>query len=150
VIGAVWLPGLGLAFSSIGFGAMTAFITLLFTNRGWSSTWPGLTLFVLAFIVMRSFFGHLPDRVGGAKVALVSVVVEAVGLALIWLAPWSAMAMAGATITGLGYSLVYPGFGVEAVRNAPPESRGARTWPPSSLATPWSSTAARRSDQSGG
>jgi predicted MFS family arabinose efflux permease len=27
-------------------------------------------------------------------------------------------------LTGLGYSLVNPGFGVEAVRRAPPESRG--------------------------
>lgn len=32
--------------------------------------------------------------------------------------------MLGALLTGFGYSLVYPGFGVEAVRRAPPESRG--------------------------
>lgn len=31
---------------------------------------------------------------------------------------------AGAAVTGAGYSLVYPGFGLEAVRRAPPESRG--------------------------
>jgi predicted MFS family arabinose efflux permease len=30
----------------------------------------------------------------------------------------------GAAVTGFGYSLVYPGFGVEAVRHAPPQSRG--------------------------
>jgi predicted MFS family arabinose efflux permease len=124
VVGAVWVPGLGLAFSSIGFGAITAFVTLLFAQRGWSPTWPGLTLFALAFIVMRSFFGHLPDRVGGTRVALASVAAEAAGLALIWLAPWPALALTGATLTGLGYSLVYPGFGVEAVHRAPPESRG--------------------------
>ena len=29
-----------------------------------------------------------------------------------------------AAVTGFGYSLVYPGFGVEAVRRAPAESRG--------------------------
>ena len=29
-----------------------------------------------------------------------------------------------AVFTGLGYSLVYPGFGVEAVRSAPAQSRG--------------------------
>jgi predicted MFS family arabinose efflux permease len=29
-----------------------------------------------------------------------------------------------AAITGAGYSLVYPAFGVDAVRRAPPESRG--------------------------
>jgi hypothetical protein len=36
VVGAVWMPGLGLALSSIGFGAITAFIALLFVDRGWS------------------------------------------------------------------------------------------------------------------
>ena len=30
----------------------------------------------------------------------------------------------GAGVTGLGYSLVYPGFGLEAVRRAPTDSRG--------------------------
>jgi predicted MFS family arabinose efflux permease len=34
------------------------------------------------------------------------------------------MAAVGAVLTGLGYALVYPGLGVEAVRRAPPESRG--------------------------
>jgi predicted MFS family arabinose efflux permease len=124
VVGAVWVPGLGLALSSLGFGAMTAFVTLLFALRGWTPTWPGLTLFALAFIAARSVFGHLPDTMGGARVALASVVLEAAGLALVWLAPWSAVAMAGATLTGFGYALVYPGFGVDAVRRAPPESRG--------------------------
>ena len=72
----------------------------------------------------RLIFGHLPDRIGGAKVALVCVLIEAAGQALIWLAPLSALALLGAAVTGLGYSLVYPGFGVEAVRHAPPQSRG--------------------------
>jgi MFS family permease len=43
---------------------------------------------------------------------------------LIWLAPWSMLALFGAAVTGLGYSLVYPGFGVEAVHSAPSQSRG--------------------------
>jgi predicted MFS family arabinose efflux permease len=58
---------------------------------------------------------------------LVCVLIEAVGQALIWLAPSSIMALIGASVTGLGYSLVYPGFGVEAVRHAPPQSRGLAT-----------------------
>src|SRR5205814_7551317 len=72
----------------------------------------------------RVVFGHLPDRIGGARVALVCVLIEAAGLALIWLAPGSTLALFGAVLAGFGYSLVYPGFGVEAVRRAPPESRG--------------------------
>jgi hypothetical protein len=34
----------------------------------------------------RLIFGHLPDRIGGTKVALVCVLIEAAGQALIWLA----------------------------------------------------------------
>ena len=71
--------------------------------------------------------GHVPDRAGGARVAFVSVLIEAAGLALVWIAPSSTSALAGAAITGFGYTLVYPGFGVEAVRRAPPENRGLAT-----------------------
>jgi MFS family permease len=78
----------------------------------------------VAFIVGRAAFGHLPDRIGGAKVALVCILIEAAGQALIWLAPWSAVALIGVALSGLGYSLVYPGLGVEAIRRAPPQSRG--------------------------
>jgi MFS family permease len=124
VIGAIWVPGIGLAFSSIGFGAITAFISLLFVDRGWSPAWLAFSAFASSFMMVRMFFGHLPDRLGGAKVALVSVLIEAAGQALIWLAPGATLALTGAVLTGAGYSLVYPGFGIEAVHSAPPESRG--------------------------
>ena len=123
VVSVVWLPGAGLALSSVGLGAVTAFIALLFAARGWT-VWPAFTTFAVAFIAARVFFGHLADRIGGAKVALVCVMIEAVGQALIWLAPWSTLALIGAALTGFGYALAYPGFGVEAVRRASPESRG--------------------------
>jgi predicted MFS family arabinose efflux permease len=41
-----------------------------------------------------------------------------------WLAHSALMATAGAALAGLGYSLVYPGLGVEAVRGVAPEYRG--------------------------
>jgi MFS family permease len=124
VVGAVWVPGVGLAFSSVGFGAVTTFVVLLFAQRGWGLAWLALTVFATAFVLARVLFAHLADRIGGARVALVSALLEAVGLALIWLAPWGSLALFGAMVTGFGYSLVYPGFGVEAVRRAPAESRG--------------------------
>jgi MFS family permease len=124
VIGAVWLPGLGLAFCSVGFGAITAFIALLYANKAWGGTSLVFTIFGVAFIVARLFFSHLPDKIGGAKVALVCVLIEAAGQLLIWLAPDPIVAYVGTALTGFGYSLAFPGFGVEAVRFAPPQSRG--------------------------
>ena len=123
VIGAVWVPGIGMALSSVGFGAITTFIGLRFVERGWTPVWLAFSAFAGAFVVARVVCGHLPDKFGGAKVALVSVLIEAVGQVLIWLATGPAMALAGAVLTGIGWSLVYPSFGIEAVRRVPPERR---------------------------
>jgi len=123
VMAAVWVPGVASALSSIGFGAITAFSALLFVARGWAP-WPAFTAFASAFILTRFLLGHVADRFGGARVALACALIEAAGLALISLAPWSALALTGAALTGIGYSLVYPGLGIEAVRTAPAQSRG--------------------------
>jgi MFS family permease len=122
VLKAVWVPGLGLALTSLGFGAISGFVALLFAARAWTPAWPAFTAFAVCFILARILLGHKVDRLGGARVALVSILVEAAGQALIWMAPSAAWAVAGAALTGLGYSLVYPALGVEAVRRAPPQS----------------------------
>jgi MFS family permease len=127
VLRAVWLPGSGMALACLAYGGLTTFVTLLFSARGWSPEWPGVTAFAGAFIAARVLFGQLADRIGGSRVALVFTIVEAAGLALIWLAPSAAFAIVGAALAGFGWSLVYPGFGQEAVRRAPPESRGLAT-----------------------
>jgi predicted MFS family arabinose efflux permease len=121
---AVWMPGFGSALSSIGFGAMIGFSSLLSAERGWSPLWLAFSAFAVSLVAARLFFGHLPDKLGGAKVALICVFPEAAGLALIWLAPSLPLAACGAALTGFGYSLIYPGLGAEAVRRAPPQSRG--------------------------
>lgn len=121
---AVWLPGFGSALSSIGYGAILAFGPLLATERGWTPVWLPFSAFALALVAARLFLGHVPDRSGGARVALACVLVEALGLALMWIAPGRILAVLGAALTGIGYSLVYPGLGMEAVRRAPPQSRG--------------------------
>ena len=121
---AVAAPGMALAFASVGFGGMTAFSVLFFVERDWRPAWLSFTVFALAFVVAQLWLGHLADRIGGAKVALVFALIEAVGLALLGLAPWGWLGFVGAAVTGFGYSLVFPGLGVEAVRRAPPKSQG--------------------------
>ena len=84
VVGMVWLPGLGLALSSVGFGVITGFVSLLFAERGWDGAAWMFTAFGAGFILARVFFSGLPDRLGGARVAVGCVLVEAAGQALIW------------------------------------------------------------------
>lgn len=123
VMGAVWRPGLGLALASVGFGMITAFIALLFAARAWGNASLAFTAFGVAFIAARLFFAHLPDKLGGARVALVCVLIEACGQLLIWGADDATLVYFGAALTGFGYSLAFPAFGVEAVRRAPPHTR---------------------------
>jgi MFS family permease len=124
VVRSVWLPGLGLAFTSTGFGVITAFVALLFAFHKWAGASFAFTAFGVAFIVARLVFGKLPDRVGGARVALFVVAVGALGQFVIWGATSPVAVYVGVALTGIGYSLAFPAFGVEAVRLAPPQSRG--------------------------
>src|SRR3954453_11365624 len=125
IVRAIWRPGVALALSGVGFAAITTFVPLLFLERGWSHAWLALTTFSVAFMLTRIAFGHLPDRIGGAKGAMVCMVGEALGLAVVWQAPGVVVALTGVAVSGLGYALVYPGLGVVAVKSAPPQSRGA-------------------------
>ena len=124
IIGRIWEPGLVVGLQGVGFAAIGAFMALLFLNRGWTNAGLGLTCFGGAFVLVRILFGHLPDRNGSISVALVSMAVEAVGQYLLWTASSPAMALAGAFLTGLGCSLIYPAMGVEVVRRIPPHLRG--------------------------
>lgn len=125
VLGIVRLPGLALTLCSFGYAAINAFVVLLFVQRGWGSAALAFTSMGGGFILARLLVGHLPDKLGGARVGLVCVVVEAAGQLLIWGAPGALLACVGAALTGGGYALAFQGFGVESVRRAPPQSRGA-------------------------
>jgi MFS family permease len=123
VLGAVWLPGTALALSGVGFSAIMSFAALLYASRQWSPAWLAFTGLSVAFIFGRAVLGHLPDKLGGVRVALICIVVEALGQAIVWLAPNATVALVGIIVTGLGYSLVYPGLGTQAVQAAPRQSR---------------------------
>jgi MFS family permease len=124
VLRAVALPGIGFALSGITFGAITSFLTLYFSGTGWRHGALAFTAFAVSLIGVRVFFGHLPDRFGGARVALYCLLVQALGLGMIGIAGSAGLATAGAAICGAGFSLVFPGLGLEAVKRAPAESRG--------------------------
>jgi predicted MFS family arabinose efflux permease len=124
VIGLVGRPGAGLALAAVSMSCIASFVGLYFTKRGWAGASLALTVFGTAYILVRLFLAHLPDTYGGARVARVSLLVESAGQVLLWLAPSPLVALAGAALTGMGFSLVFPAFGVEAVRRVSPENKG--------------------------
>ncbi len=124
VIGKMWPQGLGLVLASGGFGTIAAFLSLRYAAMGWSGAGLALTGFGGVYIISRLFFAGLPDRLGGVRVAIVCLLIEACGLSLIALAWSPLLAFLGTALTGLGYSMVFPALGVEVVRRVPAESRG--------------------------
>jgi MFS family permease len=121
---AIWMQGLALVLASAGFGTIAAFLPLRYAAQGWSGAGLALTAFGGAYILVRLSFAGLPDRLGGSRVAMVSLAIEAAGLATIALAGHPLAALLGTALTGFGYSLVFPSLGVEAVSRVPAESRG--------------------------
>ncbi len=81
-------------------------------------------MFGSGFVLVRLLFGHLPDRLGGTRVAFVSLAVEACGQYLLWMAPSPWLALLGALLTGLGCSMVFPSMGLAVVKQVPPHLRG--------------------------
>ncbi|WP_267908600.1 MFS transporter [Caballeronia glathei] len=124
ILRAVWLPGLGAALASMGYWAILAFSSLFFADMHWQPVWIAFTAFGAVLIAARTIAGHLPDRFGGARVACLFVIVQVAGLLILWLAKTTLLASLGAALSGVGYSLVYPGLGVEAVRTIAPNNRG--------------------------
>lgn len=125
VLGRVLPHGSGLALGSIGFGTIATFITLYYATNRWDNAVLCLSLFGTCFICARLLFGNFINRLGGFRVAIVCLTVETIGLLLLWLAPNPQLAVAGAALTGFGFSLVFPALGVEAVNLVPPSNRGA-------------------------
>ena len=124
VIQRILRPGLALALQGVGFGSIGAFVSLYFAYQHWGHAGLALSTFGLSFVLVRAVCGGLPDRLGGFRVAWLSLLVEACGQLLLWKAHSAAMALGGAAITGFGCSLVFPALGVETVRRVAAESRG--------------------------
>jgi MFS family permease len=125
VIGQIWREGLGLMLQGVGIAALSTFASIYFLKGGWAHGGLVMTAFGAGFIGVRLVFGHLPDKIGGYRVALWSLVTEAIGQAMVWGASNEGVALAGALVTGFGCALIFPALGVEALKRVLPANRGS-------------------------
>ncbi len=116
--------GLGLAFASIGFACISSFVALLFSQNNCGKPSMAFMTFGAFYILTRVFFASLPDRFGGYRVALVSLAVELAGQLLIATASSAPVAILGCSLTGIGFSLIFPALGVLAIQKVAPQMRG--------------------------
>ena len=125
VFGRVLPGGMALALGTVGYGTLSTFVALYFSSHGWEGAGYTLTAFGAAFIGGRLMLSGSIGRWGGYPVAIGCLVVELFGLLLLWLAAAPGLALAGATLTGLGLALLYPALAVEIIQQVPASSRSS-------------------------
>jgi len=125
VLGRIAPHGMSLALGGIGYSVLATFVTLYFVSHHWSGAALCLTIFGTTFVLTRLVFLHAIDRYGGFQVSIVSLSVESLAMLLLWQASASWVAFAGSALAGIGFSMVFPALGVEAVKCVPLHNRGA-------------------------
>jgi MFS family permease len=125
VFGRVAPYGMGLALGAVGFGVIATFITLYYASQGWAGAALTLSAFGVCFVGIRLLLGWTIAHFGGYRVALASLLVEAAGLFVLATASHVGVAMLGASLCGIGFSLVFPALGVVAVERVSVSNRGA-------------------------
>lgn len=120
----VWTSGSAMALASIGFAGIASFISLYFLQHHWQNASLAVTAFGCGYVVVRVFLSGAPDKFGGAKVALISLMIEIAGQLVIWAGFSGTITVLGAALTGLGMSLIFPSLGQMAVKKVAPANRG--------------------------
>lgn len=125
VLGKVAPFGVCLALGGIGFASISTFITLYYNYFHWNNGALCLSVFGGLFVAGRLVFSNVINNYGGIKVAIACLLVETIGLLIIAFATNAQMALVGAGVTGLGFSLIFPALGVVAIKSVSPSSQGS-------------------------
>lgn len=116
--------GMALALGGVCYSVLATFITLFYASHHWPGAALCLTSFGVGFIFVRLFLIWTIERYGGFPMAIISLSVVSLGMFLLWQAFHPSLAAAGAFFAGLGFSLVFPAIGVEAVKHVDEPNRG--------------------------
>jgi MFS family permease len=122
---AAWLPGVSGVFAAIGYGIIAAFLVPRFASLGFAGQNLALTAFGIAFMITRFLGSGYADRFGGRRVLFAAFLIEAAGLAGLFLTHVEALAFVSIALTGTGLSLLIPSVTSLVTQAADPRERTA-------------------------
>jgi MFS family permease len=108
-------PGLALALANVGYAALAGFVVLHLRARGIGGGASVFTAFAVAVFASRLVLSRVPDRAGARRTATTAGLLEALGLAIIAIAHSLAVALCGAIVVGVGFSMLFPSLALMVV-----------------------------------
>ena len=117
-------PGLALALANVGYASLAGFVVLALKDRGIEGGATVFTAFAVAVFASRLVLSRVPDRAGARPTATTAGLLEALGLAVIAAAHSLALALAGALIVGVGFSMLFPSLALMVVGEVTDDRRG--------------------------
>ncbi len=118
-------PGAALALANIGYAALAGFVVLHLQARHISGGASVFTAFAVAVFASRLVLSRVPDRAGARPTAAAAGLFEALGLSVIALAHSLAVALVGAVVVGVGFSMLFPALALMVVGEVGDDRRGS-------------------------
>ena len=118
-------PGFALALANIGYAALAGFVILHLQARHISGGASVFTAFAIAVFASRLVLSRVPDRAGARRTGTAAGLLEALGLALVALAHSLLLALVGALVMGVGFSMLFPALALMVVGEVGDDRRGS-------------------------
>lgn len=118
-------PGLALALANIGYAALAGFVVLALRARGIGGGATVFTAFAVAVFASRLVLSRVPDRAGARRTATAAGLLEALGLTVIASAHSLELALIGALVVGVGFSMLFPSLALMVVGEVGEDRRGS-------------------------
>ncbi len=117
-------PGAALALANIGYAALAGFVVLALKSRGIDGGAIVFTAFAVAVFACRLVLSRVPDRAGARPTATAAGLLEALGLTVIAAAHSLGLALVGALVVGVGFSMLFPSLALMVVGEVTDDRRG--------------------------
>jgi MFS family permease len=118
-------PGLALALANVGYAALAGFVVLALKARGIDGGASVFTAFAVAVFASRLVLSRVPDRFGPRPTATAAGLLEAFGLTIIAAATSLSVALLGALVVGIGFSMLFPSLALMVVGEVGDDRRGS-------------------------